>query len=285
MTVAPDQPSSYLSFAADLDDPAAVSAYDEAPLWSAAFGLLLLEHVPLPRDGAVLDIGCGTGFPLLELAQRCGPAARAYGVDVWRAALHRAEAKRRMIGVARAAVIHADAVALPFAGDRFDLVVSNLGVNNFADPDAALREIARVLTPAGTVALTTNLRGHMAEFYAAFEQTLLALDDQPAIEVLRKHIDHRVTVESVTKMLVRAGLAVTRVVDDSAVMRFANGTALLHDYFIKLGFLDAWKEVVAPDCREATFAVLEENLNTEAATAGALELTIPMAYIEGRLAG
>jgi arsenite methyltransferase len=284
MTVAPDQPRAYLSFAADLDDPAAVSAYDEAPLWSAAFGLLLLEHVPLPRDGAVLDIGCGTGFPLLELAQRCGPAARAYGVDVWRAALQRAEAKRRTIDGTQAAVINADAVALPFAASRFDLVVSNLGVNNFADPDAALGEIARVLTPAGTVALTTNLRGHMAEFYAVFEQTLIALDDQPAIEALRRHIDHRVTVESVRQMFARAGLAVTRVVEDSTVMRFADGTALLNDYFIKLGFLGAWKEVVAPDRREAIFAALEQNLNAKAAPTSRLQLTIPMAYMEGKLA-
>jgi arsenite methyltransferase len=284
MTDTPSGSRSYLSFAVDLDDPAAVSAYDEAPLWSSMFGLMLLQHVPLPRDGIVLDIGCGTGFPLLELAQRCGPAARAYGVDVWRAALQRAEAKRRTIGIAQAALINADAVALPFADDRFDLVVSNLGVNNFADADAALREIARLLKPAGTIAVTTNLRGHMAEFYAIFEQTLIALDDQPAIEALPKHIDHRVTVERVREMFARAGLAVTRVIEDSAVMRFGDGTALLNDYFIKLGFLGAWKEVVAPDRREATFAALEQNLNTEASAAGALHLTIPMAYIEGSLA-
>lgn len=34
----------YLAFKADLRDPETVSAYDELPLWSAMFGLWLLEH-------------------------------------------------------------------------------------------------------------------------------------------------------------------------------------------------------------------------------------------------
>jgi ubiquinone/menaquinone biosynthesis C-methylase UbiE len=277
-------PDDYLSFAADLADPAAVSAYDEAPLWSSMFGLMLLEHVPLAHDLTMLDIGCGTGFPLLELARRCGPGARAYGIDVWRTALHRAEAKRRTMGVAQAAVISANAVALPFPSDRSDLVVSNLGVNNFADPDAAMREIARVLNPAGTIAITTNLRGHMAEFYAIFEQTLTELDDSPALEALRKHVDHRVTIERMREMFARAGLAITRVVEDRTVMRFADGTALLNDYFIKLGFFDAWRAVVSPERLRESFAALEQKLNAEASASGALQLTIPMAYVEGRRA-
>jgi len=71
----------------------------------------------------------------------------------------------------------------------------------------------------------------------------------------------------------------------TAVMRFADGTALLNDYFIKLGFIGAWKATVASDRREATFAALEKNLNNAASRNNGLQLTIPMAYIEGKLAG
>ena len=60
----------------DLNDATVVSAYDELPLWSAMAGLLLLEHVPLRPDMVVLDIGCGTGFPALELAERLGRGAK-----------------------------------------------------------------------------------------------------------------------------------------------------------------------------------------------------------------
>ena len=51
-------------------------AYDELPLWSAPFGLMLLERVPIRADQAVLDVGAGTGWLALELAERCGPRAQ-----------------------------------------------------------------------------------------------------------------------------------------------------------------------------------------------------------------
>ena len=59
-------------------------------------------------------------------------------------------------------------------------------------------------------------------------------------------------------------------------MRFANGAALLNHHFIKLGFLEAWKEIVAGQER-AVFARLLERLQDE------IRLTIPMAYIEAKV--
>ena len=63
----------FLEFNADLSAPEIIATYDELPLWSAMFGLLLLEHVPLENVHLALDVGCGTGFPLIELAERLGP--------------------------------------------------------------------------------------------------------------------------------------------------------------------------------------------------------------------
>jgi arsenite methyltransferase len=86
-------PLSYLNFEIDFTSDDVVSAYDELPLWSSMFGQLLLEHVPLERIGAALDVGCGTGFPLIELAERLGPDVEVHGVDPWGAALRRAAKK------------------------------------------------------------------------------------------------------------------------------------------------------------------------------------------------
>ncbi|NTU79951.1 MAG: class I SAM-dependent methyltransferase [Chloroflexales bacterium] len=275
----PDEPD-YLTFAADLSDPALVAIYDELPLWSAPFGALLLRHVPLRRGATVLDLGCGTGFPLLELAQRLGAASTVYGVDPWAASLERAREKVAQWGVPNVVLLSGDAATLPLPDQHLDLIVSNLGVNNFADPEAVLRECRRVARPRATLALTTNLQGHMHEFYAVFAQILQELGDHEARERLAAHIAHRTTVARLSAQLAAAQFQVTRVVEEQMVWRFADGSALLRHAFIKLGFLDDWKAVLPPDARAKVFTALEAALNRVAAERGELSLSIPMAYIE-----
>jgi arsenite methyltransferase len=177
-----------------------------------------------------------------------------------------------------------DAAALPFSDGQFDLVVSNLGINNFTDPEAVLRECRRASKPSGRLAMTTNLQGHMREFYDVFEGTLVEMGlEAPAAE-LRRHIDNRATVERVSDLLERTGYRVRTVHEEAASMRFLDGTALLHHYFIRLGFLDAWKAVVPAGEQEVVFSRLEASLNRIAETRGELALTIPMAYIEAERA-
>ena len=66
-----------------INNPEVVSALDELSLWSAPFGLKLLDSVLYKKNMNVLDIGFGTGFPLTELAMRLGKTSRIYGVDPW----------------------------------------------------------------------------------------------------------------------------------------------------------------------------------------------------------
>ena len=63
------------------DTPAFVETFDEVPLWSASFGLLLLKHLELKPNLTVIDIGSGAGFPLMELAGRLGKSCTLYGLD------------------------------------------------------------------------------------------------------------------------------------------------------------------------------------------------------------
>ncbi len=166
---------------------------------------------------------------------------------------------------------------MPFADASFDLIVSNLGVNNFEDRAAAIRECRRVARNGATLALTTNLQGHMHELYEVFADVLR--DDDDALARLRAHVAHRATIADVRELLEDGGFTVTRVVEREGVMRFADGTALLNHYFIKLGFLDGWKKVVPGNERDI-FARLRDALDDLAARKGELRLTIPMAYIE-----
>jgi arsenite methyltransferase len=263
----------FLNFDPDFNAPQVIAVYDEVALWSAMFGLLLLEQVPLANVTNALDVGCGTGFPLIELAERLGDRAHVHGIDPWSGGLKRAAEKIASRGTKNVTLHEGSATSMPFPDATFDLIVSNLGVNNFDDRAAAIRECRRVAKPGATLVLTTNLQGHMREFYDVFAEVVR--DDAEASRRLRDHVEHRATVDNVTELLEAGGFKIARVVERESVMRFANGTALLNHYFIKLGFLDAWKKVVPGNERDV-FARLRDALDSR----GELRLTIPMAYFE-----
>ena len=145
-------------------NPTHLAVYDELPLWSAPFGLALLDRVRLGRGLRALDIGCGTGFPLIELAERLGLRATVVGIDPWKLACERIEEKCRVYGVENASVVCAPAERLPFEEGRFDLIVSNNGLNNVADPAVVLAECHRTSRRGAQLVMTWNLPASMALF-------------------------------------------------------------------------------------------------------------------------
>lgn len=256
-----------------------VDLFDELPLWSAPFALRLLEHVPMKAGQSVLDVGAGTGFLAIELAERCGPTAQIYAVDPWTAALERLKKKIHQRRLSNIRVLELDAASLPIESNSIDVIVSNLGINNFADPNAVMRSCNRVAKPRATLAVTSNLQGHMAEFYTVLEDVLLEMDLKHRLESLEAHVQHRGTVDSVCQLVADHGFAPQQVIRDTFHWRFADGSALLRHFFIRLGFLPAWKEVVGDENAEWVFPVLEQRLNAYAALQGTLSLTIPAVCI------
>jgi len=94
----------------------------------------------------VLDLCCGSG-DLCFLAEDLG-ARSVVGADFTLPMLAVAR-KRGRAGKRRSQFVQADALALPFRDGAFDAVTISYGLRNIADLDAALREMRRVLAPAG----------------------------------------------------------------------------------------------------------------------------------------
>ncbi len=253
--------------------------YDELPLWSAPFGRLLLEHVRLRAGMTILDVGAGTGFLTVELAQRCGRDATVIAVDPWDAAMDRLERKLAYLGLTNVRMLVQDVTTIELPDESVDLIVSNLGVNNFENAELALRSCFRVAKPGAGLVLTTNLVGHMGEFYDAYRSVLIELGFSDRLPALDAHINCRATVDSLRSLLADAGFDFVDAITDSFQERYVDGTALLNHFFIRLGFVEAWKSIVPHEAVDETFDALERRLNTIAAEQGELSLTVPMACI------
>jgi ubiquinone/menaquinone biosynthesis C-methylase UbiE len=106
--------------------------------------------------GAVLEVAIGTGRNLPYYPRD----RRLTGIDLIPAMLTLARDRARDLGVA-AALLVADAQALPFTAASFDSVVCTLGLNAIPDDRAAIAEMYRVLRPGGRLVLV----GHVASPY------------------------------------------------------------------------------------------------------------------------
>jgi Methylase involved in ubiquinone/menaquinone biosynthesis len=105
-----------------------------------------------PQAGEeILDIACGTGV-VARLASRRISQGHVTGLDL----------NKGMLAVARTLPcegapidwIEASALDLPFPAGQFDLVLCQQGLQFFPNRGRALREIRRVLSPSGRVALS-----------------------------------------------------------------------------------------------------------------------------------
>lgn len=263
----------------DLTDPAVVALYDELPLWSAPFGLALLDAVELRPGMTVLDVGCGTGFTVLELAERLGPGAQLHAVDPWAPAMERLRRKVAAWGLGQSVTLHVttvEALALPPAS--VDLIVSNNGLNNVADLSAALEVCARLARPGAQLVFTANLPGTMAGFYDALVRALGEVGVEDGQRRVAEHIRvRRRPAEELVELTRAAGFEVEDQGNHAFRWPFTSAEALFGHHFIRLGFLDAWRAVVPEEARQAAFRALVELLDPEA-----LRLEVPFTCIRAR---
>ena len=113
----------------------------------------LIEQAQLRPGHRVLEVGCGTGN-LAILATRMEPDAEILGIDPDPRALARARRKADRAGL-RVGLDRGFAERLPYPDATFDRVLSAFMFHHVAPADkpTMLREIARVLRPAGSLHL------------------------------------------------------------------------------------------------------------------------------------
>ena len=102
----------------------------------------------------VADVGTGTGFVAAGIAPR---VARVLTVDNSPAMLEVARKNLAELGISNVELLEGDVTALPLESGSVDAAFANMVLHHTEDPAAMLREMARVVRPGGTVAITDEV--------------------------------------------------------------------------------------------------------------------------------
>ena len=160
---------------------AAAQIYEEffVPALFGAWPETILDAAEVGPGHHVLDVACGTGVLAREALARVGTIGRVVGLDP----------NEGMLGVAREKESAIDwrkgvAEAIPFETDVFDRVVSQFGMMFFTNPKGAIEEMARVMTPGGTMALAVWSSLEDTPGYAAMVQLLDDIVGREAADAL-----------------------------------------------------------------------------------------------------
>jgi malonyl-CoA O-methyltransferase len=113
-------------------------------------------------EPSILEIGCGTGFLTAALAAHIAPASWTI-TDIAPEMVARASASLKLPGAYRTM----DGEHPDLGDARFDLIVSSLAFQWFADLPSAVARLAGLLKPGGVLAFATMAAGSFMEWRAA----------------------------------------------------------------------------------------------------------------------
>ena len=214
------------------------------PLWSKRFGKMMLQDLTLPPKAMVLDVGCGTGYPSLDILRKMDDQGRIIAIDSSSPMLDEARAKAGPLSGKRIFFRSESATPkLSFTDDVYDLVVCNAGLQEFEDPEAAIRDFARVTKPGGRVTVTLPLAGTWCEFFDIFREVLTKQDRQDAIDRLDAYLTRFPPLEQAHAWFEDAGLTDVTSNFDTFTLLFKSSREFFFAPLIEYGPLTEWKAI------------------------------------------
>ncbi len=158
---------------------------DEAKLWDGFAGIydaFMKKDLPAYRemigrigqrfrpDSRVLEIATGTGILSLGIADSAGSIE---SVDLSPEMISAAQEKARRLNITNVRFSVADATALPYGAERFDIVIIANTLHIMPEPERALKEIGRVLKTDGLMIAPTFV--HAQNKMAGIRSRLMSL--------------------------------------------------------------------------------------------------------------
>ena len=278
-----DKKPSYINKTFNFNTKIGAGILDELPLWSAPFGLGILNRINIKRNIRALDIGFGTGFPLIEIAQRLGNSSTVYGIDPWNPSHIRAKQRIDFYGIKNVKLIKGEAENIPLRSNSIDLIVSNNGINNVSDIEKVFKECNRISKKGAQFIASINLNRTFHEFYDSFIESLKKFDMEEKVESIYAHI-YKKRKPSITfqRYFTENGFQIEYKDRKEFTMKFADEEAFFNHSLINIGFLPSWEELINARDRKKIFSNIRYILKKESKKNGYLKMTVPYLIIAAR---
>jgi ubiquinone/menaquinone biosynthesis C-methylase UbiE len=111
--------------------------------------LKLISLLNIKENINFLDVGCGTGFAVGQVAKIAKFKGEFYGIDLSGKMIEKA--KSNFSGLSGFHFIQANAESIPLSNNFFDIVICTNSFHHYLHPDKALKEIYRILKNGGKV--------------------------------------------------------------------------------------------------------------------------------------
>jgi ubiquinone/menaquinone biosynthesis C-methylase UbiE len=151
----------------------------------------------------VLDIACGSGEQTLAAAHRAGPQGEVLALDRDPQALAEVSTRALAAGIRSLRTAVMDASRLDLPDSYWDVALCHLGLPDIDDPEAALREVVRVLRPVGRLAISTLGERERSPLLGIFLDVLRPL--LPGIATVERSLFHYAETGRLARLLAEQG--------------------------------------------------------------------------------
>ncbi|HXA18007.1 MAG TPA: methyltransferase domain-containing protein [Thermoanaerobaculia bacterium] len=163
---------------------------------------LLHSDTFYPAGSVILEAGCGVGAQTVTLAQR-SPGAEFVSIDISADSVAEARSRTDAAGLTNVQFRQADIFALPFDAESFDHVFVCFVLEHLSRPVEALRLLARLLRPGGTI---TVIEGDHGSTYFHPDSSAAQAAIRCLIELQRAAGGNALVGRQLYPLLVKAGL-------------------------------------------------------------------------------